>query len=69
MEPLFETRDQCGGTGETRPPPTPPAGSYGPRIIAYTHEPCPKCNGQKRVLTAAGKAVGEVMEHLARHAR
>lgn len=67
VEPLLETCDKCGGTGQTRPPPDPNAGaSFGPRRLAYP-EACPKCQGKGRVLTEIGRAVAEVYDHVRTH--
>jgi DnaJ-class molecular chaperone len=69
MDQLFETCDQCRGTGQTQPTPERASGSFGRRVIGSTSERCAKCNGAGRVLTAAGQAIRDVVEHVGSHGR
>ena len=59
MDRLIEPCAQCGGAGKARPRQE----SHG-AIDKISSDVCPTCNGKGRVLTEAGKAVSEVMQHV-----
>jgi len=59
MEKLLDECDACKGSGKQSQEPLPAnvVARYGPTS-------CPKCNGRGKLLTEAGRAVKEVIEHV-----